>query len=277
MGRTLQLLKGVENVRFRRCIKPSDGIVGNPILIICNDGSDEAMCATAHVRWTMSDGTYQCFLFASKTRVTPLRKETTPRIEMQSAVLGARLAKTIQTYSGLEFEDTVHVVDSTCTMATLQNTTSPLRDYMGNRKAEILSIVDANKFYHIRSKLNISDLGTRADAVATDVSAGSDWQNGTEWMRLPRTEWPVTQDPTGAEIPREEIRKVHIGAAVVKSEHSFDMPPYKGKCYLFVVRLVALLLGVFKCKSFKANSEYICASEVRLAERFCVKNSMLLT
>ena len=62
----LQLLKGVEGVRFKRCIKPKDSI-GKPTLIVCSDGSDDAMCATAHVRWQLNDGSFQCRLYAAKT------------------------------------------------------------------------------------------------------------------------------------------------------------------------------------------------------------------
>ena len=111
----LQLLKSVEGVRFRSCIKPKDA-VGKPILIVCSDG-DITMCTTAHVRWEMRDGSFQCCLFAAKTRVTPLRKETTPRIEMQSCVMGARLAKTIKMYSGLVFAEVYNTgIDSMCTL-----------------------------------------------------------------------------------------------------------------------------------------------------------------
>ena len=97
----LQLLKSAEGVRFKRCIKPRSA-VGQPILIVCNDGSEDAMCATAHVRWEIEDGSFLCCLFAAKTRVTPLRKETIPRVEMQSCVMGARLAKTVKSHSRLE-------------------------------------------------------------------------------------------------------------------------------------------------------------------------------
>ena len=44
----LQLLKSAEGIRFKRCIKPSSA-VGQPILIVCNDSSEDAMCATAQV------------------------------------------------------------------------------------------------------------------------------------------------------------------------------------------------------------------------------------
>ena len=42
--RILQLHKSAERVRSKRCIKPRS-VVGQPILIVNNDGSEDAMCA----------------------------------------------------------------------------------------------------------------------------------------------------------------------------------------------------------------------------------------
>ena len=42
-------LKEAESVTFKRCVKPSNA-TGKPILIVSNDGSELAMCTTAHVR-----------------------------------------------------------------------------------------------------------------------------------------------------------------------------------------------------------------------------------
>ena len=63
----LQIAKSVEHIRFRRCVKPDAPVVGKPTLIVSNDASTEAMWATAHIRWQLEDGTYQCFLYSSKT------------------------------------------------------------------------------------------------------------------------------------------------------------------------------------------------------------------
>ena len=87
----LTKLKEAEVVTFKRCVRPANS-VGQPVLIISTDGSDLAMCATAHVRWECSDGTVDCRLWLARTRVAPIKKLTTPRIELQAAVMGVRLS-----------------------------------------------------------------------------------------------------------------------------------------------------------------------------------------
>ena len=54
----LQLLKSAEAVRFPRRIQP-DGTVGDPLLVMCNDESRDAMCCTAHVRWQLRNGEFE--------------------------------------------------------------------------------------------------------------------------------------------------------------------------------------------------------------------------
>ena len=191
--------------------------------------------------------------------------------------MGARLSKTTIQYSELEFEETIQVVDSMCTLATLQNETSALREYMGNRSTEVLSVTPKENIYHVRSKLYISDLGTRADVTVEDISPGSDWQCGTDWMRLPREDWPLTQDTKGVTVPKEELRKVGLVAVVTTEAHSIDINRFKGKSYTLLVRTIALLFKIAHCRSFKAASTPIDYSEIKLAESVLVKMSMIYT
>ena len=197
---------------------------------------------------------------------------------MQSCVMGSRLTKTIQTYSGLDFQESIQVVDSMCTLAVLQNETTPLREWMANRSGEVLSVVDAKNIYHVRSKLNISDLATRTDATIEDISPGSDWQDGPAWMKLPRDEWPLTQDTKGTAIPEEETQKLALVAATASQAQSYiDINRFRGRSYVLLVRTIALVFQIRHSRSFKAAFEPIDYREIKLAERAIIKMSMILT
>ena len=50
----------VENITFKRCIKPVN-TVGNPILIVFSDGSGDIYGAVAYIRWELEDGTFKTF------------------------------------------------------------------------------------------------------------------------------------------------------------------------------------------------------------------------
>ena len=268
----LTRIKQAEHITFKRCIKPPNTL-GNPSLIICSDGSEDAMCASAHIRWEL-EGNIHCQLWASKTRVTPLKKMTIPRVEMQAAVLGTRLSKAIQEGSIWEFEEVVHVIDAGCVLATLKNNTSALGEWWGNRVQECLNSTQISQWLHVRSKLNIADLGTRTSATAEDINEQSEWQNGPSWMYLPRDEWPITEDTDGR-VPDEALVRRHVSAHATISEPVISFAKYVGKSYQFILNLTARILKIFESKSFRIT--HLTPEDLEKAEEFVIQSSMKFT
>ena len=64
-----------------------------------------------------------------KSRVAPLKKWTTPRLELQGAVLATRLHNTINKESRLQFEKAILFTDSMRTLAWICN---QVRRFKGN-------------------------------------------------------------------------------------------------------------------------------------------------
>jgi hypothetical protein len=85
----LQHLKDFKKVDFPHSIwpKPRSGPVkGKPKLLIFGDGSVEASCVLAYVRWELEDGPVVCPLLAGKTRVAPRCKISIPRMEHNTCI-----------------------------------------------------------------------------------------------------------------------------------------------------------------------------------------------
>ena len=273
----LQTLKEAEKLRFARCVKPPDA-VGNPVLMMCNDASKDAMCCTAHLRWKLESGDFACKLYCAKTRVTPLDRESTPRNEMQSLVMSVRLSSTVIHHTTYKFDDVHYFLDSQCTLATLHKDSMALREFMGNRVPEILGIAPLEKIYHVPSKKNIADLGTRCNATCDDIAEGSDWRNGQPWMSAPEEEWPTSQDITGVKVPEEELikhAKVGHASAVLPL---VDMERLKGRSLTLVLRVVALVLKIVRQRSFvQVKPSDLTSTDIEAAEQYCVKQSMRYT
>ena len=199
---------------------------------------------------------------------------TIPRIETQAAVLGTRLGKTIRDNSIWNFENVYHVIDSECLLATLRKETCALREFMGNRIAEILSSTKVQQWFHTRSKLNIADLGTRCNATLKDIDENSEWQNGSEWMYLPPEEWPLSQE-TAAEVPEEELLNNKFVGLISTSPPALSYQKYIGKSYQFIVNLTARCMKVAENRSFQQNE--LTADDLLKAETHIIKTSMQLT
>jgi len=80
----------MESVRFNRSIMPENS-VGDPTLIISSDASEKAFGACAYARWQMMDGSFESRLIMAKSRLAPLKKITTVRLELNAALLSARI------------------------------------------------------------------------------------------------------------------------------------------------------------------------------------------
>ena len=241
--RLIKLLKSVDGTKYQRCVHDPNS-KGDPELVVFCDGSLLAMCAVAYVRWELKDGRYSTYLFAAKTRVTPLEKITIPRAEMQSAVMAVRLASSIVEYSGYNFRNIFFISDSTCTIATLKKDSVALLEYMGNRVAEINASTKVNQWYHCKSRDNIADLGTRMDACAKDVAEGCRWQRGPSWLREDTCKWPVSQDVEDIKIPEEEMRKKGICYTLVAKDPILNVE--KIRTYSCLIRITARIFRVLR-------------------------------
>ena len=103
-------------MKFERCLTPS-GAIGFSILSVFSDASDEAFGVCAYVRWKLNSGAFDVRFVEGKSRVVSLKKLTTPHLELQSAVLAARLHKTISKESRLQFEKAILFTDNMITLA----------------------------------------------------------------------------------------------------------------------------------------------------------------
>jgi hypothetical protein len=89
----LRDLKELREIRFPRCVQPLEGQFANPMLMVFGDGSREACCTLAYLRWKRGNGTARCCLVTGKMQVAPRVKITIPRMELVAAVNSVRLAK----------------------------------------------------------------------------------------------------------------------------------------------------------------------------------------
>ncbi len=100
-------LKDLKKVSFLRSMWPEPGrgqVKGRPMLLIFGDGSVEASCALAYLRWEMEDGSVVCRLLAGKTRVASKCKISIPRMELMGSLVAVRLYQKIKDSLRLEIE-----------------------------------------------------------------------------------------------------------------------------------------------------------------------------
>ena len=152
-----------------------------------------------------------------------------------------------------------------------------MKEFMGNRVSEVLRKTDIEQWVHTATKKNIS--GTRKDATVADISEGSEWQNGKDWMKLPKEEWSVTKDYSGQDLPAEELitKGVVAFASSIENVIKYDIERFRGRSYTFLINVTARVLNSCLKRSLKEVATPLTCKMIIAAEPFCVQVSMHLT
>lgn len=72
----------------------------------------DAFGAVSYFRFEDEDGNLEVSFAGAKTKVAPQKLLSIPRLELQAAVLGSRLAKTIEREHSLKIDKRVGVIQS---------------------------------------------------------------------------------------------------------------------------------------------------------------------
>lgn len=175
-----------------RCLFPGEeNIVKSELHTFC-DASEEAYAAMCYTRNVYKDGRVKVRLVMAKTKVAPKKRLSVPRLELNAALLGARLAAFVM--KSLSPERRVKLAsffwtDSSCTRNWVRATAQFYNSYIGGRLGEIQTLTDANQWRFVPGKLNPSDLATRS--LLDDSSPiPHHWFESPDFLQLSEEHWP---------------------------------------------------------------------------------------
>ena len=129
------------------------------------------------------------FLCHGKTRNAPIRECTIPRLELQAAVLAARLSKTILKELDLPIDQTFYWSDSMTSLQYIKNETRCFQTFVASRVTEILETSLPEQWHHIPGVLNPADEGSRG-VSAQYFHAECRWWLGPKLLWEPERAWP---------------------------------------------------------------------------------------
>lgn len=198
-------MQELDKIGFKRCLV-SPETPELPLLCVFSDASQQAFGACAYIRQKTKQDTYEVTFVAAKSRVAPLKQLTVPRLELQAAVLAARLAKAIVQECRIQFEHVKFFTDSTITLAWIQSSSRGFKPFVSSRVGEIQSNSDPSQWRHIPSEENVADDLSRGLHIQQLTGR---WMKGPDFLRLPEEEWPVL---TATPQPKEDMERRHVYA-----------------------------------------------------------------
>ncbi len=176
-------------------------------LHVFSDASNQAYGAVAYLVCRYPDDTSTSRIVVSKSRVSPTKTVTIPRLELMGAVIATRLAKNIN--KTLEVEQTIFWTDSTNVLYWIRNESREFKPFVANRIGEIHRSTNPDQWRHIPGDINPADLLTRG-LTATDLANNELWMEGPEMIQGEESTWPPLH-PNGEvekNIDNNERRKV---------------------------------------------------------------------
>lgn len=225
--------KSLDELRFSRCYRGRKEAADDFQLHVFADSSMKAKCAVAYYRFCYENGEGGVSLVSSRVRVTPLKRVTIPRLELDAVRMGINLAATIVEESSVKVQRIVLWTDSLICRHWLTQPSRRYKDYVAHRivdfqeKVESLEQNGVNvNIRYVPTEINVADIGTRG-ASPPYLDHDSSWQLGPAFLRNPENEWPCGPTEQVCDDPSELRKFAHSGTVCVFSESNLiDLEDY---------------------------------------------------
>ena len=210
----------LSSIRIKRLyVDPEDRRTTEIQLHVFCDASELAFGAAAYVRYSFKNGEHECALVMAKSRLAPIKTVSLPRLELDSARCGARLARLVAHELDLPIERIVYWSDSTLTLQYIKNKRHRMKSRVANRVTEILETSDAEDWMHVPGKDNPADILTRGVSDPTKLMSNG-WFSGAKFLEQGEEEWPKgVVDELDWEDAEVKKTPFFTGMALIEVEH----------------------------------------------------------
>ncbi|XP_074033086.1 uncharacterized protein [Leptinotarsa decemlineata] len=148
------------------------------------DSSLKGYCGVVYVRTTFTNSEAKTYLVCSKSKVSPLKPVTIPRLELCAAVLLAKLMEfLLDTFKDeIRFENIFAFTDSSVALQWIKGSPHCWQTFVSNRVSFIQERLAPSLWYHISSELNPADGGSRgSESYLRQIFAKSARSESISW------------------------------------------------------------------------------------------------
>lgn len=174
------------------------------------DASLNGYAAVCYFRSISSSG-IRTYFICSRSRVSPLKTISIPRLELCSALLLSHLIEFIQqTYAGIVSVSKIFAwTDSTISLCWIKSSPHKWTTFVSNRVSQIQERIAPACWHHVRSELNPADPASRG-LLPSELCQNSLWWLGPSFLLLPEESWPISKKDECSDLSPclEEQRKL---------------------------------------------------------------------
>ena len=175
-------LSKLSEISIPRCFKPATFTEVRAELHNFSDASQTGYGQCSYLRLiNISNEDVQCSLVMAKSRVTPLKTISIPRLELMAAVLSVKVACKLKIeldYSDLKL---FFWTDSQVVLAYISNESRRFETFVANRVEEIRSKTDVDSWYYIHTSANPADYDSRG-LETNQLHKHKSWLQGPKFL-----------------------------------------------------------------------------------------------
>ncbi|XP_064639523.1 uncharacterized protein LOC135495051 [Lineus longissimus] len=205
-------LKDLADVSIPRCYKGDElGELKSADLHHFSDASMEGYGQCSYVRLTDEEGRCDTALVMAKSRVTPSKTVTIPRLELTTAVTSARIAKFLD--KELDYSNIEHhfYTDSQVVLGYIGNESRTFHIFVANRVQEIRDSTSPSNWRYVDTDQNPADYASRGMSVS-ELKDCSVWWKGPPFLKTGILPTPEDHHPVSPEDP--ELKKTVLRTKV---------------------------------------------------------------
>lgn len=233
------------------------------------DASMKAYGAVVYVVNAMGESR----LLTAKSKLSPSKSVTLPRLELMAACLGSLLLQSVCDALKCKVQDTICWTDSKIVLAWINHDKNDLKQFVGNRVQIIQQHSLVENWHHVRSELNPADLISRGSSIEK-LLHNKLWWNGPPLDGLSEQPYYQGADELSG-IAKEALRKQTVVHAVIDNEsfrvsNVIDVTRFSS--WNKLLRVTARVMKFLnRCRRLGDNSD-ISSSDLLEAEDLWIKD-----
>ena len=154
-------LKELSNVSVPRSFKLPGLVCARKELHVFCDASTIGYGAVCYIRTIGTDQTTNCTFCMGKSRVSPLKPVSVPRLELTAATIAVKLSTFVCNQLEFEFDYVNYWTDAMIVLRYIHNTASRFHTFVANRLRLIQSLTNTKQWRYVPTKRNPADVVSR--------------------------------------------------------------------------------------------------------------------
>ena len=213
----LENLPKIERFAIDRCVKPPGfGTVVRSELHHFSDASESGYGVVSYLRVINEKGCIHCSLLLGKSRLTPIKPVTIPRLELSAATLAVKIDKMLTHELDLTQDTSYFLTDSTIVLQYVSNDDKRFKTFVANRISVIRSHSSPHQWFYVDTRLNPADAASRS-LTADELLTSATWLHGPDFLQKDSSHWPESPLHQSC-IPESEVKKEANTYAVPKCD-----------------------------------------------------------